>query len=217
MVRVTYLHLIYSYTYNTINKRGRVTMKKNKRNPFIALSFLVIILLSFIVNKPNEISENNNSETNQSAQREVMTKESLKTLILNSKEFDVDKQEKDRLVISFYTSSCPYCKQQAELFEKYREDLNYEVFYVPYKEEYESAKENILDLDYGIDSDRILIDPDGEFAEKFNINATPTSIFVDKKKDSVKGLVGLTKQNNGNNSDGDYINHLFDLLTNPQQ
>lgn len=202
-------------------------MLKNKKTPtYIALllMFGFVTLQRQHTNSPN--TQYKNKQFNPTISNEItdkntgpvkddngnITTTSLAHLTLEKKPFLVDDYPQNNIIISFFSSTCPYCTQQTQVFESNRNKLDYEVFYVPFYEEYNKASDHLKSLDLGVDQDRILEDPDFLFAKTFNLKATPTNLFANQKNPIVKGIVGLTSGEIHGKNNEEFLSYLFDLL-----
>lgn len=197
-----------------------MTNKIKKITPII-IATIVLLILQIVIH----YSPTREPDINISTQREEqpktpkgnhITTDDLTTLTLDKKPFKITHYNNQNIIISFFSSTCPYCTQQTELFEKYRDELDYEVFYVPYKEEFDGGKDHILSLGLGVDNNRILEDPGHAFANQFNFQATPTNLFANQESPTVKGVVGLTSGEVHEKTDKEFLAYLFDLLKESQ-
>lgn len=150
---------------------------KDKIKKYTKEILIFIVMLTFAM---NAISYYNSLDLN----KEKLDIKSFK--LLDNSTYSV--QNDKPLIIHFWATWCPTCKLEASNIEKISK--NYEVVTIAVqsgtKEEIESyLKENKLSF-------KVVNDEDGEFSQKFNIKAFPTTFIYDKDKNLKFSEVGYT-------------------------
>lgn len=106
--------------------------------------------------------------------------------------FDPDDYKDKNLIITFTNSGCPYCDDQALEFEAMKEELDFEMFYIPTKET-NIATSNVLDA-IGITDYQLIIDRGNVLLDDLGVKSIPTSLIRRKGEDSFSVVVGLLKK-----------------------
>lgn len=150
---------------------------KDKIKKYLKEILIFIVMLTIAM---NAISYYNSLDLN----KEKLDIKSFKLLDNSTYTVQSDKP----IIIHFWATWCPTCKLEASNIEKISKD--YEVITIAVqsgtKEEIESyLKENKLSF-------KVVNDEDGEFSQKFNIKAFPTTFIYDKNKNLKFSEVGYT-------------------------
>uniref|UniRef100_UPI004047F7CF redoxin domain-containing protein n=1 Tax=Aliarcobacter sp. TaxID=2321116 RepID=UPI004047F7CF len=150
---------------------------KDKIKKYLKEILIFIVMLTIAM---NAISYYNSFDLN----KEKLDIQGFK--LLDNSTYTV--QNDKPLIIHFWATWCPTCKLEASNIQKISKD--YEVVTIAVqsgtKEEIESyLKENKLSF-------KVVNDEDGEFSQKFNIKAFPTTFIYDKDKNLKFSEVGYT-------------------------
>lgn len=150
------------------------------------LGFVMVLSLGFFISsKQKEVEE----------PVDAMPSFTLKTT--EGKEVSLDNYHDKKIVLNFFTSWCPYCKEETKdlhmLIEK-RDDV--EILMINLT----PWEQNIKDIDTFIEEENVtlpvLLDKDGLFIQMFQIQGTPFNVFLTPKKE-VKYIIPGTMDYEG--------------------
>ncbi|WP_300383368.1 TlpA disulfide reductase family protein [Clostridium sp.] len=180
----------------------------NKKMKF--LSYIIILIIFFGVVKfgysyltegyienPNKISTENNKDTSK--------ENKIKTL----KNFSVYNEEREKvdikdfllgkpLIINFWASWCPPCKEEMPYFNDIKSVYGDKIQVLMVnltdgqRETREKARAYIDEFGYDFN---ILYDEDLNAAETYALNQVPRTLFIDKEGNVIKDKIGMIREN----------------------
>lgn len=190
----------------------------NKKIKFLA--YLVIVIIFFVIvkfgysyingsylEKNSNVSKENNKENSEG---EIKSLKNFSVYNEEGKKVDIkDYLTEKPLVINFWASWCPPCKEEIPYFNNikdiYRDKV--EVLMVNLtdgqRETREKAKDYIDDLGYDFN---ILYDEDLNAAKTYSLNQVPRTLFVDEDGNVIKDKIGMISEEELNS----YIDKIID-------
>lgn len=165
------------------------------------LLFIVIAVLWTITLNMNGAKEQNptaKGAANQSQKEELprigFKAPGFKLKALDEKEYSLETLEGKPVVINFWASWCGPCRLEApelvKLYEKYKNQLEIYAINLTFNDSIEGAKAFSDEYDFTFP---VLLDTDGLVGKRYQVQAIPTTFFVNEKGIVVDQVTGLAQ------------------------
>ncbi len=150
-----------------------------------------LILTDFIKQKEDILEKQHVSEVNE-VTNEIVAPNFI-TKNINGSKFELYKNTDKPVVINFWATWCPICKEQLSHFEQLEDEYpNVEFLMIVDSSNNEDDINEVINFlyDNNLNFDNVLIDDNIEIAKKYAIPGYPTTIFIDEDKNIANSAVG---------------------------
>ena len=167
---------------------------------FIAITAVIGAMLLFLNNpdnKGNVLPERPTPSINQTVEMPQIGYKApgFKLKGLDGKDYSLEQIKGKPVVVNFWTSWCPPCKQEApelvKLYNQHRGKLEIYAVNLTAQDTLEDAQEFVNE--YGF-SFPVLLDQEGTVGQGYQLQGIPTTIFINKEGLIVDRVVGYSSQ-----------------------
>lgn len=189
------------------SKRKQLTLRDNFFFVLITLIIFIIIFILITSIIPKKNSDRSNPITTPYFQTVAKSGEpapAINSAYLNGKPFSLLELKGKMIILNFWVSTCPYCREEMPWLEKIHKENNGSIAIIGINTGEKSTKAQFF-IDYLNITYPIIIDSDASIQRSYGIVYKPSTVLISPKGNIIKRIPGQLSRNLLSAETGKYL------------